>query len=265
MEWLNTSVTFLNSPEFRRSKIEQRGVWLTLIGYCVQQENGGRITGTQSWTEWDWQQVLGVSEKAVHEDCTLWNWEDEQVLVLHGYPLEKEEEIKAKRRAGRRGGIASGKTRAVDDASSTASRSASSSPSSSPSRTASTEGERNGNRRGIGKERKENRQGAGAPSGMPSLEEWTAEAQLQHPDWPEVEARAAWSHYEAAGWMLSRGKPVQSWQPCIETCFARWQGAGKKSASGGDAPGGFDSERPHAHTGGMEVFENAPAAGEAGS
>lgn len=253
MEWLNTSVTFLNSPEFRRSKIEQRGVWLTLMGYCVQQENGGRIEGTAPWTEWDWQQVLGVSEKAVHGDCTLWSWEDGQVLVLHGYPVEKEEEIKAKRRAGRRGGIASGKTRATDDASSTALRSASSSPSSSPSRTASTEGERKEKGKGIGKERKGNRQGAGAPFVAPSLDDWIEEAQLQHPDWPEVEARGAWAHYEAAGWMLSRGKPVQSWQACIETCFARWQGAGKKSASGERGP----LDNPNAK---LEIFNDAPAA-----
>lgn len=85
---------------------------------------------------------------------------------------------------------------------------------------------------------------------MPSLEEWTAEAQLQHPDWPEVEARAAWSHYEAAGWMLSRGKPVQSWQPCIETCYARWQGAGKKSALSERA-----GDNPNA---GLTIFNEAP-------
>lgn len=256
MEWLNTSVTFLNSPEFRRSKIEQRGVWLTLMGYCVQQENGGHIDGTASWSDWDWQQVLGVSKKAVHEDCTLWAWEDGPILVLHGYPVEKEAEVRAKRRAGKRGGLARAAAHAKqtqEPASSSASSSATSTPSSSASRTASTEGERKEKGKGIGKERKENRPGAGAPSGSPSLESWLEHAHIQHADWPEIEARAAWSHYEAAGWMLSRGKPVKSWQACVETCYARWQGAGKKSSSTGE---GQRTDNPNA---GLQIF-NDPAA-----
>lgn len=253
MEWLNTSVTFLNSPEFRRSTHVQRGIWLTLMGYCVQQENSGVIKGTEPWTAWDWQQVLGVDPEPVKQDCTLWHWEDGAVLVLHGYPVEKEAEVRAKRRAGRKGGLSSGQARAKHSGSTASS-------------TASTE--RKGNRKGRGIEREgERKKGAGSAPVRPSLDEWLTHAASVHPEWPADDARAAWAHYEAAGWKLGRGRPVVDWRAAVETCHARWASQ-KTSRDRRRDSSEFDPHRPNAHTGGLPVFESAagdePAAAAGG-
>jgi hypothetical protein len=56
----------------------------------------------------------------------------------------------------------------------------------------------------------------------PSLEEWLAEAERLHSDWPKADAESAWNHYESVGW--TKGKsPIKRWQSCINTCFRMWQ------------------------------------------
>lgn len=244
MEWLNTSVTFLNSPEFRRSQFVDRGVWLTLMGYCVQQENGGRITGTEEWTDWDWQQVLGVPLKQVKHACTLWHWE-EKALLVHGYPTEKEAEVRARRRAGKMGGLRSGEARArlaYEHSASTAASSASSS--------ASTEGKEKGKGRGKGKESEGK---SAAPTfAAPTVDDWIATARQLHPDWSEADMRSSWGHYNSLGWKVGGRRPVVDWRGCIETCYAKWLAGREKSSSG--------EEGGAAHpTGGLEIFETAGA------
>lgn len=250
MEWFNASVTFLQSAEFRRARMEQRGVWLTLMAYCIQQENGGRLEGVETWEDWDWQNVLGVAKKLASGDCFLWQWLDGGSLQLEGYPVEKEAEIRAKREAGKRGGLSSGLSRAASSASST--------PSSSAARTPRTERKgKEGNRKG--REEKE-RGGADAPGGSgPLLSVWLTHAAEAYPDWPEAEASAAWAHYDSIGWRNASGLPIISWQSCVTTCHARWSKDPKKISEGGRAAGdpGFDPAKPNAHTGGLPVFETA--------
>jgi len=265
MQWLNIDVPlFLNSPEFKRSTPEQRGIWLTLMGYCVQQENGGAITGTEPWSEWEWLSVLGVPPGPVKQDCTLWHWGDGAVLFVHGYPLEKQKLVQRNRRAGRVGGSkrteakaraarvnATRRTQAeAKHEPSTSEAQAKRNPSAEP-----TEGERKENRKRKGKE---GEQGTGSVPACspPSLEAFLAHAAQVHPDWPESDAHAAWAHYQAAGWVLGRGRPVRSWQACVETCYARWRGGMQKtSRPGGAREPALDLSRPNAHTGGLEVFD----------
>lgn len=249
MEWLNTSVTFMNSQEMLRSTPEQRGVWFTLMGYCVQQENGGRLEGVADWSDWDWQSVLKVPKKLAKEDSFLWHWEDGGTLNLVNYPHDQLASVQAKREGGRVGGLRSAMARA---------KLCNGSPSSIHSSLAATERK--------GKERKEKKGketgGADAPGGVGTLlSSWLDHAKVAYPDWPELEATAAWAHYDAIGWRNAGGNPVRSWQSCVITCYTRWCQAGKKLASGGGAAApGFDPEKPNAHTGGLPVFEAAGAA-----
>lgn len=255
MEWLNASVTFLNSAAMRRSKMEQRGVWLTLMSYCIQQENSGRIEKASDWADWDWVAVCGVRKKDCEGDSLLWHWEDGGTLIVFGYPVEKQEEVKARRDAGRRGGQERARR-----ASSTAADATSSTPSSSASRSASTE--RKG-KEGKGKEEEGKRtQGAGAPVCLVTLTIWLTHALTTFPDWPRDDAEDAWAHYHTAGWLMSSGNPVRSWQSAMKTCYSRWKRGAQKNTVGRGAPA-FDPNKPDAHTGGLQVFEGGAAAGGA--
>lgn len=101
MEWLNLSVTDLSDADFRRCPLQDRGVWLTLLGFCVQQENRGRIAGVEQWCDFECIAALGVPKAALEGAHMLWKFECGDLLVS-GYPQEQHNSIEAKRRAARR-------------------------------------------------------------------------------------------------------------------------------------------------------------------
>lgn len=244
MEYINLTITQLAAAEYRRSSMQDRGVWITLLGYCVQQENGGRVTGAQTWTDWDCQQVLGIPAGNIEGEHLLWHYEDDD-LIVQFYPLSKQREVQAKRRAGKRGGLSSGEARLI---------SAPSTALSSASRTAGTE--RNGKE---GKDKGKEKVQLGAPRRgfvAPTLAEWMAYAEGYAPSWPPADARSAFEHYLACGWRMGegRGKQVVDWRACVRTCVVR----AEKNRSRHGAP---PPDNPNA---GLTIFEPAPAAAEGG-
>ncbi|MCW1887693.1 hypothetical protein OKA04_23350 [Luteolibacter flavescens] len=106
MEYLNLDLADLNSEEYRGSEPVERGTWLSLIGYCAHQENGGLIAGAKEWKDRKCQQVLGITRHEMLRDCALWSFEGDDLRVMF-YPLAQEEKLRAKREAGRLGGQAS--------------------------------------------------------------------------------------------------------------------------------------------------------------
>jgi hypothetical protein len=104
MEWINLHQSTLSSAEFLRSVPSERGTWLSLLGYCCQQENGGFIAECAEWKDRTWQQIAGVTLREVRAKCRLWTWENGGVRVF-AYPVEKERELKVERAAGRLGGL----------------------------------------------------------------------------------------------------------------------------------------------------------------
>ena len=105
MIYLNLKTSTLRAPEYIGSEPTQRGTWLNLMCYCCEQENGGVIDGCAGWKDRQWQQTAGVTLAEVREDCDLWKW-DGDALVVTFYPSEKEAEVRGKREAGKRGGSA---------------------------------------------------------------------------------------------------------------------------------------------------------------
>ena len=103
MEWLNIHSSILDSPEMIGSEPVDRATWLMLMRYCAGQENGGRIASCRDWGDRKWQQVCRVTLQEIARISELWHWE-EDCLVVHGYPKEKESIVVAKREAGRKGG-----------------------------------------------------------------------------------------------------------------------------------------------------------------
>jgi len=110
MIYLNLKTSTLRAPEYIGSEPTQRGTWLNLLCYCCEQENGGVIDGCAGWKDRQWQQTAGVTLAEVREDCDLWKW-DGEALVVTFYPSDKEAEVQARREAGRLGGKRSGKAR----------------------------------------------------------------------------------------------------------------------------------------------------------
>ena len=103
MDWINIHTSTLDSEAFIDATPIQRGTWLCLMRYCCGQENGGFIQGCAGWSDRKWQQIAGVTEGEVQDGCGLFRVEEGGIRVEF-YPVEKEVEIKEKRRAGKKGG-----------------------------------------------------------------------------------------------------------------------------------------------------------------
>ena len=110
MNWLNIPLALLRSPELTGAEPEERATWLFVLGYCADQENGGTIKKCKAWKCRQWQQTCGVTLQEVSRESKLWKWKGEDLLVTF-YPIDKEKEVQAKRKAGSAGGKISGKSR----------------------------------------------------------------------------------------------------------------------------------------------------------
>lgn len=226
MEYINLTITQLGEAPYRRSTMPERGIWLTLLGYCVQQENGGRIKDAQSWTDWECQQVLGIPIKDLEGVHHLWRYEDGD-LVVEFYPLAKQKEVQAKRRAGKRGGLSSGEARQHPS-------------SSSASSTPSTEG--NG-REGEGKDEEDGQR----PASREQVHQLASKLNV-----PQIEADKFFDHFEANGWRQGGRTPLRSWQAAFRNWARRAGEFGQeKNRAGSSAPG----DNPN---GGLRIFNEEP-------
>lgn len=110
MRWLNIEIATLRCPSYIGAEPVERATWLSLLGYCADQENGGRIRSCKRWKDRQWQQVCGITQAEAQASSELWHYDGDDIVVAF-YPVEREAEMKAKRKAGSIGGIASGKAR----------------------------------------------------------------------------------------------------------------------------------------------------------
>lgn len=117
MRWLNIEIATLRSPSYIGAEPVERATWLSLLGYCADQENGGRIVACKRWKDRQWQQVCGITQSEAHTSSQLWHFDGDDIVVAF-YPVAREAEMQAKRKAGSIGGRASGKARqkAVNEA-----------------------------------------------------------------------------------------------------------------------------------------------------
>ena len=103
MNYLNIHTDFLRSETYLGSEPIERATWLNLMSWCATQENGGVIENAESWTDRKWQQLCGITLSEVETISLLYGFEDGN-LVVSNYPVDKEAEVKAKRKAGKKGG-----------------------------------------------------------------------------------------------------------------------------------------------------------------
>lgn len=103
MNWLNIHTDVLRSEEYLGADPIERATWLSLLGWCATQENGGCITGATNWKDRKWQQVCGITKAEVDLESELYEF-IKQDLHVHHYPNEAEKAVVAKRLAGKKGG-----------------------------------------------------------------------------------------------------------------------------------------------------------------
>jgi hypothetical protein len=108
MNWLNISIHTLDSENFLGSDPIERGTWLCLLRYCIGQENGGIITDCLDWGDRKWQQLVRITKKEAARSCDLWAW-DGNSLIVWGYPIEKETEVREKRDRAKTNGAKGGR------------------------------------------------------------------------------------------------------------------------------------------------------------
>ena len=102
MEWLKLDLTWIRSPEYIGSDPVARATWLSLMAFCADKENGGRIEDCERWPDRMWQQMCGVTREETRQDTELFQW-DGNDLVVTFYPQKTEGIVQARREAGKAG------------------------------------------------------------------------------------------------------------------------------------------------------------------
>jgi len=103
MNWLNIHTDTLRSEEYLGADPVERATWLSLLGWCATQENGGLIKDAIEWKDRKWQQVCGITKAEVETKSELYAFIKRDLLVRY-YPGESEAAVIAKRLAGKKGG-----------------------------------------------------------------------------------------------------------------------------------------------------------------
>jgi hypothetical protein len=244
VEFINLHTSVLDNEILATADDGPRSTWLHLLRYCIGQENGGRIEGAAKWPERKWLLLCRVAQSATQVATELWSWDDD-TLVLWGYPLDKQKEVRAKRKAAQatnrkrwQNGSQSGSLsdKQSDNKSDT--------PSATPSATPSDSG-----REGNGREDKEGMEGKVAKPSLSDVLEYAREISLI-----EFEAERFFDHYQANGWKQSgRGRPpIKDWRAALRNWKRRGGEFGKNSGDAGVPVGPipFNPNTPNAHTGG---------------
>ena len=105
MEWLKFELKWGRSPEFYRSDPVSRATWLSLLLFCADNENGGRIKKCKNWPDRMWQQMCGVTLDETRQASDLFTW-DEDDLIVTFYPKKTEKIVQSRREAGKAGASA---------------------------------------------------------------------------------------------------------------------------------------------------------------
>lgn len=106
MDWLNLHIpTVIRSPEYVGSSPAERGTWLSVLAYACEIECGGRLVGAGDWKDRQWQQACGVTLREVRAADRLMRF-DGHDLVINGYPMAKEKQVRQARGVGMAGAMA---------------------------------------------------------------------------------------------------------------------------------------------------------------
>lgn len=108
MDWLNTRTSLLHAREYISASPVQRATWWNVLLWSAAQDNSGRIVGANRFNDRQWQQTCGVTKREVSLAAPLLVMDGDDLIVWN-YPLEKQNEVAAKRENARRNGVLGGR------------------------------------------------------------------------------------------------------------------------------------------------------------
>jgi hypothetical protein len=224
MNWLNIYTPILRAPEFIGSDPVSRATWFSLLAYCVEQENGGRIPNCRDWKDRQWQQTAGVTADEVTAAIPLVVF-DGADAVLWAYPSEKEAEVRHLREIGK-------SRSAAKVAAAKANGNLGGRPTVNPTQTQQkpnghnpTEPIEGKGREGEGKEKGKEKRVCFSP---PSAEEVTAYASsIGYP----MNGQAWCDSYAQKGWMVGKSK-MKDWKAAVRN----WKAQGWTPSVGAQQP-----------------------------
>ena len=117
MTYLNIEISVLRNDAMTDATSAQKGAWLSLIAYCIEQENSGRIKGFFGWSDLKIAKAVGLTKNELFEACSLW-FRDGDDLRVEFYPKEKQRLVQAKRRSAHAAALARWGKRAKSDSTS---------------------------------------------------------------------------------------------------------------------------------------------------
>jgi hypothetical protein len=103
MNYALISENVMESPEYLGCNPIQQATWHKLLWFCCKRENGGTIEGCGTWKNRKWEQVARVTRAEIEEECDLWHFDGNSLLVRF-YPTFQEEHVRRLRKVGKLGG-----------------------------------------------------------------------------------------------------------------------------------------------------------------
>ena len=103
MKTLTLPLAIFRDPVFTYASTHAQAVWLILMAYCCERENGGEIADAEGWSNIEWNRECCLTKRDVVKAWPLVEFVNQSAIVWN-YPLEKQREIERKREGGKKGG-----------------------------------------------------------------------------------------------------------------------------------------------------------------
>ena len=226
MNWLNISIHILDSENFLGSDPIERGTWLCLLRYCIGQENGGTISGCQGWADRKWQQLVRITKKEAFRACDLWSWNGDS-LIVWGYPLEKETEVREKRERAKTNGANGGRPKKTNVGFEEKPTLVISAKAEGEGKEKGKEGEVEGEGKSLPPSPKildfeKNPAEKPNPNRMATFDQLMAFAKSQPMPITQECCEAFFDRMEAEGWVTPRGLPLNDWRARFRSWVTNW-------------------------------------------
>jgi hypothetical protein len=110
VNWLNVETRVARAAEFARASTRARGAYISVLLYCAEQENGGRLVGAKHWDDLMWIKCCCVALRDVNAAAPLLAWDGDDLIVWR-YPLDQEVTMALKKKAAKENGKQGGRPR----------------------------------------------------------------------------------------------------------------------------------------------------------
>ena len=101
MTHFNLLISLMRVGPLGDAEHEEKGVWLDLVTFCCEQENGGHIRGADKMTAKQWGRI-GTTFERIKAGSVLWKLTANGALIVTNYPSAHEVRARKQRESARR-------------------------------------------------------------------------------------------------------------------------------------------------------------------